>query len=38
VISGRVQGRTSDRDITVAKLVGIGAQDLAAAEVTLAKL
>ena len=38
VISGRVAGRTSDNDITVAKLVGIGAQDLVAAEVTLAKL
>ena len=38
VISGRVAGRTSDGDITVAKLVGIGAQDLVAAEVTLAKL
>jgi len=37
-ISGRVAGRTSDGDITVAKLVGIGAQDLVAAEVTLAKL
>ena len=38
VISGRVAGRMSDNDITVAKLVGIGAQDLVAAEVTLAKL
>ena len=38
VISGRTSGRTSDDDITIAKLVGIGAQDLVAAEVTLAKL
>lgn len=38
VISGQAQGRTSDDDITIAKLVGIGAQDLVAAEVTLAKL
>jgi ornithine cyclodeaminase len=38
VISGKTQGRTSDDDITIAKLVGIGAQDLVAAEVTLAKL
>ncbi len=38
VISGHAAGRTSDDDITVAKLVGIGAQDLVAAEVTLAKL
>ena len=38
VISGRSPGRTSDDDITVAKLVGIGALDLVAAEVTLAKL
>ena len=38
VISGHVAGRTSDSDITIAKLVGIGAQDLVAAEVTLANL
>jgi len=38
VISGQTAGRTSDTDITIAKLVGIGAQDLVAAEVTLAKL
>ena len=38
VISGRTSGRTSDDDVTIAKLVGIGAQDLVAAEVTLAKL
>ncbi len=38
VISGRTVGRTSDADITIAKLVGIGAQDLVAAEATLARL
>jgi ornithine cyclodeaminase len=38
VITGTTAGRTSDDDITIAKLVGIGAQDLVAAEVTLAKL
>jgi ornithine cyclodeaminase/alanine dehydrogenase-like protein (mu-crystallin family) len=38
VISGRAAGRTSDSDITIAKFVGIGAQDLVAAEVTLASL
>jgi ornithine cyclodeaminase/alanine dehydrogenase-like protein (mu-crystallin family) len=38
VVSGRVTGRPSDDDITIAKLVGIGAQDLVAAEVTLANL
>ena len=38
VLSGQTPGRTSDADITIAKLVGIGAQDLVAAEVTLAKL
>ena len=38
VISGQTAGRTSDDDITIAKLVGIGAQDLVAAEVTLARL
>jgi ornithine cyclodeaminase len=38
VISGRTAGRTSDDDITIATFVGIGAQDLVAAEVTLAKL
>ncbi len=38
VIADRLPGRTSDDDITIAKLVGIGAQDLVAAEVTLAKL
>jgi ornithine cyclodeaminase/alanine dehydrogenase-like protein (mu-crystallin family) len=38
VISGRTAGRTSDDDITIATFAGIGAQDLVAAEVTLAKL
>ena len=38
VISGQTAGRTSDNDITIAKFVGIGAQDLVAAEVTLDKL
>ena len=38
VISGHAAGRTSDGDITIAKFVGIGAQDLVAAEVTLARL
>ena len=38
VISGQAAGRTADDDITVAKLVGIGAQDLVAAEVALAQL
>jgi ornithine cyclodeaminase/alanine dehydrogenase-like protein (mu-crystallin family) len=38
VVSGETAGRTSENDITIAKFVGIGAQDLVAAEVTLAKL
>jgi ornithine cyclodeaminase len=38
VISGQTAGRTSDNDITIAKFVGLGAQDLVAAEVTLARL
>ncbi|WP_284233787.1 ornithine cyclodeaminase family protein [Mycobacterium antarcticum] len=38
VISGQSVGRTSDTDITITKLVGIGAQDLVAAEVALARL
>jgi ornithine cyclodeaminase len=38
VISGRTAGRTSEADITIAKFVGIGAQDLVAAEETLARL
>ena len=38
VLSGQTAGRTSETDITIAKFVGIGAQDLVAAEVTLARL
>jgi ornithine cyclodeaminase/alanine dehydrogenase-like protein (mu-crystallin family) len=38
VISGQAEGRTSDDDVTIAKFVGVGAQDLVAAEVTLASL
>jgi ornithine cyclodeaminase/alanine dehydrogenase-like protein (mu-crystallin family) len=38
VVSGRLQGRASAADITIAKFVGLGAQDLAAAEVALLKL
>jgi ornithine cyclodeaminase len=38
VLSGSKQGRTGPHDITVAKLVGIGAQDLAAAETALEML
>jgi ornithine cyclodeaminase/alanine dehydrogenase-like protein (mu-crystallin family) len=38
VISGQTAGRALDTDITIAKFVGIGAQDLVAAEVTLARL
>lgn len=37
VLSGKKPGRTSEAEITVAKLVGLGAQDLVAAETTLAK-
>jgi ornithine cyclodeaminase/alanine dehydrogenase-like protein (mu-crystallin family) len=38
VLAGTAIGRTSPSDITVAKFVGIGAQDLAAAETSLARL
>lgn len=38
VLSGRKPGRLSAEDITVAKLVGLGVQDLVAAEVSLQKL
>jgi ornithine cyclodeaminase/alanine dehydrogenase-like protein (mu-crystallin family) len=31
-------GRSSPRDITIAKLVGIGVQDLVAAEIALGRL
>jgi len=37
VLGGKSQGRTSIDDITIAKLVGIGAQDVAAAIVALEK-
>jgi ornithine cyclodeaminase len=38
VLNGCTPGRNSDLDITICKLVGIGAQDLVAAEVALAIL
>jgi ornithine cyclodeaminase/alanine dehydrogenase-like protein (mu-crystallin family) len=38
VIGGDKAGRTAESDITIAKLIGIGAQDLAAVEVALSKL
>jgi ornithine cyclodeaminase/alanine dehydrogenase-like protein (mu-crystallin family) len=38
VLAGSKAGRISDLDITIAKLVGIGAQDLVAAEVSLHRL
>lgn len=38
LLSGAKLGRTSSTDITIAKFVGIGAQDLVAAEVALAML
>lgn len=38
VLSGRLIGRTLEADITIAKLVGIGAQDLVAAETALEKI
>jgi ornithine cyclodeaminase/alanine dehydrogenase-like protein (mu-crystallin family) len=38
VLAGRSAGRVSGRDITIAKFVGIGAQDLVAAEVSLNRL
>jgi ornithine cyclodeaminase len=38
VLAGKKIGRTSPSDITVAKFVGIGAQDLAATETSLAGL
>jgi ornithine cyclodeaminase/alanine dehydrogenase-like protein (mu-crystallin family) len=38
VIAGDKAGRTAESDITIAKLIGIGAQDLAAVEVALTKL
>lgn len=38
VLSGQLVGRTSEADITIAKLIGIGAQDLVAAEIALEKV
>lgn len=38
VLSGKILGRRSNEEITIAKFVGLGAQDLAAAEVALEKL
>jgi ornithine cyclodeaminase len=38
VLAGRKPGRISSADITIGKFVGIGAQDLVAAETALAKL
>lgn len=38
VLSGELEGRRTDDEITIAKFVGIGVQDLVAAEVTLARL
>jgi ornithine cyclodeaminase/alanine dehydrogenase-like protein (mu-crystallin family) len=38
VLAGKKPGRVSSTDITIAKLVGIGVQDLVAAEVSLEKL
>jgi ornithine cyclodeaminase/alanine dehydrogenase-like protein (mu-crystallin family) len=38
VLAGIKAGRISDQDITIAKFVGIGAQDLVAAEVSLARV
>ena len=38
VLSGKKHGRTSSYDITIAKFVGIGAQDLVAAETVLERL
>jgi ornithine cyclodeaminase/alanine dehydrogenase-like protein (mu-crystallin family) len=38
VLAGSVPGRRSTEEITIAKFVGIGVQDLAAAEVSIDKL
>ncbi|MEU4576248.1 hypothetical protein [Nonomuraea sp. NPDC023979] len=38
VLAGRVPGRRTPEDVTVAKLIGFGPQDLAAAETALALL
>ena len=38
VLAGTVPGRRSREEITIAKFVGIGVQDLAAAEISIEKL
>lgn len=38
ILAGQKSGRLSPRDITIAKYIGIGVQDLVAAEVSLKKL
>jgi ornithine cyclodeaminase len=38
IVSGRRPGRQDTREITIAKLIGLGVQDLAAAEVALERL
>jgi ornithine cyclodeaminase/alanine dehydrogenase-like protein (mu-crystallin family) len=38
LLGGSKIGRSSDADITIAKFVGIGAQDLVAAEVALTRV
>lgn len=38
VLAGKIPGRRSSEEITIAKLIGLGVQDLAAAEVALARL
>jgi ornithine cyclodeaminase/alanine dehydrogenase-like protein (mu-crystallin family) len=38
VVGGTIPGRTGDNEITICKLIGLGVQDLAAAEVTLERL
>jgi ornithine cyclodeaminase len=38
IIAGRALGRRSADQVTVAKLIGLGVQDLAAAQVALRKL
>ncbi|MFI5689106.1 ornithine cyclodeaminase family protein [Streptomyces sp. NPDC051636] len=38
VLAGVAPGRTHESEITICKLIGLGVQDLAAAEVTLARL
>lgn len=37
VLAGRAIGRTSDEDITIAKFIGIGVQDVVAAQVAIQK-